>query len=88
MAWKVEFANTAEKELSKLDKKEAGRIVIFLRDRISTGESPRSVGAPLKGPLGQYWKYRVGDYRLICDIQDEKITVLVLRVGHRGAVYR
>ena len=88
MAWKVELANSAEKELAKLDKTEARRIVSFLSERVSKAENPRSFGAPLKGPLKKYWKYRVGNYRLICDIQDEKITVLVLRVGHRGDVYR
>jgi mRNA interferase RelE/StbE len=88
MAWKVELANSAEKELAKLDKKEARRIVTFLFERVSKADNPRTFGAPLKGPLGQYWKYRVGNYRLICDIQDDKITVLVLRVGHRGDVYR
>ena len=88
MAWKVELAQTAEKELAKLDRKEARRIVTFLAERVAKADNPRSFGASLKGPLGQYWKYRVGNYRLICDIQDEKITVLVLRVGHRGHVYR
>jgi mRNA interferase RelE/StbE len=88
MAWKVELSNTAEKELAKLGKEEARRIVTFLYERVSKAENPRLTGAPLKGPLEQYWKYRVGNYRLICDIRDEKITVLVLRVGHRREVYR
>ena len=88
MAWKVELAQTAEKELAKLDRKEARRIVTFLSERVAKADNPSSFGAPLKGPLGQYWKYRVGNYRLICDIQDEKTTVLILRVGHREDVYR
>lgn len=88
MAWRVELSNTAEKELTRLDKKEARRILAFLYDRVAKAENPRSIGAPLKGPLEKYWKYRGGNYRLICDILDDKITVLVLRVGHRSHVYR
>jgi mRNA interferase RelE/StbE len=59
-----------------------------LRDRLQPAENPRQLGKPLQGDKGGLWRYRVGDYRLICEIQDERITVLVLRVGHRKDVYR
>ena len=89
MAWRIEFHPGAEKELSKLDRETARRILRFLRDRVATLEDPRSLVEAFKGPeVGRLWKYRMGDYRLICDIQDERVTILVIRVGHRRDVYR
>lgn len=86
MAWKIEFAKSAEKELYKLDRPVVQRILRFLRDRVT--DDPRSVGEPLKGELSDFWKYRVGSYRLYADIRDENVTVLVVKVGHRRHVYR
>lgn len=89
LAWRIEFHPHAEKELSKLDRETARRILRFLRERVATLGDPRSVGEALRGPeVGRFWKYRVGDYRLICDIQDQRVTILVIRVGHRRDVYR
>lgn len=89
MAWRIEFHPRAEKELSKLDREVARKIVRFLRERVAPLEDPRSLGEALKGPeLGRFWKYRVGDYRLICHIQDQRVTILVVTVGHRRDVYR
>ena len=89
MAWRIELHPQAEKELSKLDPEVARKIVRFLRERVAPLEDPRSVGEALKGPeLGRFWKYRVGDYRLICHIQDQRITILVVTIGHRRDVYR
>ena len=89
MGYRIEFDPRAEKELEKLDREVARRILRFLRERVATLEDPRSLGEPLRGPeLGRCWKDRVGDYRLICHIQDREATVLVLRVGHRRDVYR
>lgn len=88
MTWKVKFDPHALKELSRLDKPAQQRILRFLRQRIETGEDPRRLGGPLHGPRKDLWKYRIGDCRLICDIQDDKVRVLVLRVGHRREVYR
>ena len=89
MGYRIEFDPRAEKELEKLDREVARRILRFLRERVATLEDPRSLGEPLRGPeLGRFWKYRVGDYRLICHIQDREATVLVLRVGHRRDVSR
>jgi mRNA interferase RelE/StbE len=89
MAWRIEFAPAADKELGKLDRAVAQRIIGFLRERIAPLEDPRSLGQALKGSrLGDLWKYRVGDHRIICDIDDGVLVVLVLKVGHRGDVYR
>ena len=89
MAWSVEFDAGARNDLEKLDKPVARRITRFLRERVANRDDPRSVGEALKGSrLGDFWKYRVGNYRIVCDLQDEKLLVLVLRVGHRREVYR
>ena len=89
MAWRIEFHPQAERELSKLDRVAARRVLRFLRDRVAVLEDPRSLGEALKGPeVGRFWKYRVGNYRLICDIRDQRVTILVVRIGHRRDVYR
>jgi mRNA interferase RelE/StbE len=89
MAWKVELEPAAERELDKLDSQIARRILKFLRDRVSKLEDPRSIGEALKGSkLGDLWKYRVGDYRLIADIQDGRLRILIVRIGNRREVYR
>ena len=89
MGWRIEFHPQAEKELAKLDREVARKIIRFLRERVAQLEDPRSLGEALKGPeLGRFWKYRMGDYRLICDIQDQRVTILVIRTGHRRDVYR
>ena len=86
MAWKIEFARSAEKEFSKLEQRVARRILRFLKGRVAA--DPRSVGEPLKGELSDFWRYRVGDYRLYASIEDKHVTVLVVKVGHRREVYR
>ncbi len=89
MAWRIEFDPRALAELKRLDKPVQIRIVKVLRERIAPLADPRSLGQALRGEeLGRYWKYRIGDYRLVCDIRDETITILVLRVGHRREIYR
>jgi mRNA interferase RelE/StbE len=89
LAWAVEFDPDAVKDLKKLDKQVQVRILEFLRDRLARLDSPRELGEPLAGSkLGNYWKYRVGDWRIICDLQDGRIVVRVLRVGNRREVYR
>lgn len=87
MAWIVEIQKSAKKELSKLDKTAAERILRFLEERIATEEDPRRFGESLAENLAGLWKYRIGDYRVIVEIQDERVVVLVLRVGHRSKVY-
>ena len=89
MVWRIELTATAVKQLGKLDKAEAKRITTFLRQRLATLDNPRSTGKALTGPqLGTYWRYRVGDYRIICDIQDEALCILVIEVGNRRDIYR
>lgn len=89
MAWKIEFDPSAERELSKLDPPIARRILGFLRDRLATLDDPRSVGEALKGSkLGAFWKYRIGDYRVIASIEDNEVRILVVRIGNRRNVYK
>lgn len=89
MAWTIEFAQSAARQLKKLDPQIARRLTAFLRDRVATATDPRSLGQALKGDeLGQFWKYRVGDYRLIAEIRDREIRILVVRIGHRREICR
>lgn len=89
MAWQIEFSETAYKQLTKLDKPIAKRITSFMRQRIAVLDDPRSIGEALKGSeLGEFWKYRVGEWRIICLLQDNRLLVTVLRLGHRREVYR
>ena len=89
MAWRNEFDPDALQDLRKLDKPIQIRLLAFLRQRVSSLSNPRDIGEALSGQkLGSYWKYRVGDWRIICDIQDQRIIVRVLRIGNRREVYR
>ena len=85
MAWQIEFDPDALKELKRLDRPVQIRLVAFLRDRLAPLDDPRSLGEALSGArLGSYWKYRVGDWRIVCDIQDQRVVVVALRpfCGH------
>ncbi|ABS63236.1 addiction module toxin, RelE/StbE family [Parvibaculum lavamentivorans DS-1] len=88
MAWTIDYTDDAINQLRKLDKQSARRIVEYMDERIAGAANPRSFGKPLSGPLGQFWRYRVGDFRIICDIEDEVLRVLVVRIGDRKDVYR
>jgi mRNA interferase RelE/StbE len=89
LAYRVEFDPQALKDLKKLDRPVQQRLVGFLRTRVGVLDNPRDIGEALSGAtLGHYWKYRVGDWRIICDIQDDRIVVRVLRLGNRREVYR
>jgi mRNA interferase RelE/StbE len=88
MAWKVELSPTALRQLHKLDKPVARRILNFLHQRLGTLDDPRKIGERLQGALSEFWKYRVGDYRLICSLENDRLLVLVLRIGHRRDVYK
>lgn len=87
MTWTVEFDNRARKELRKLDPQTQERILKWLRQTLATDEDPRRTGKSLKGRMKGLWRYRVGDYRIISQIQDENILILVIRIGHRRDVY-
>jgi mRNA interferase RelE/StbE len=89
MAWKVELDPATAREIDHLDKQVARRILKFLYERVARLDDPRAIGQALQGPkFGALWKYRVGDWRIICKIEDERVTVLVLRIGHRSKAYK
>lgn len=89
MAWQIEFDDASRKDLAKLDKQIARRIIEFLRHRVALLDDPRSMGEALKGSkLGEFWKYRVGDYRIISTIEDGALRILVVKIGNRREVYR
>ncbi|MFS8054370.1 MULTISPECIES: type II toxin-antitoxin system RelE family toxin [Rhizobium] len=89
MAWTIEFQRSAERELEKLGHETARRILKFLHERVAKLDNPRSIGEALKGSdLGDFWKYRVGDCRVIAHIEDSAIRILIVRVGNRREVYR
>lgn len=89
MAWTISYTETARKQLRKLDRSIARKMVDFMDERVAVKADPRSTGVALTGPLlGVYWRYRVGDYRIICDIQDGTLSVLVIEIGHRKDIYR
>lgn len=87
MMYKVELADKAKKELKKLDKPTAKIILAWLRKNLEDCNNPRLHGKALVGDKKGYWRYRVGDYRIIADIQDDKILILVLEIGHRKSIY-
>jgi mRNA interferase RelE/StbE len=86
LTWRIELTAQARKQLSKLDRNAAHRILKYLR-RIEHLENPRQPGKALHGQLAELWRYRVGDYRLICEIRDDLLLVLVVRIGHRKKIY-
>ena len=88
MVWRIEFDPRAVKELAIFDRPIQQRLLRVLRERIATLDDPRSIGEALRGEeLGRFWKYRIGAYRVICDIRDEDIVILVIRIGGREEVY-
>jgi len=87
MTWKVEFDDRARKELRKLDPPAQREILGYLRKRIATKSNPKRFGKPLGADKHGLWRYRVGNYRVICQIQIDRIVFLVLRVGHRKNIY-
>ncbi len=88
MAWTVEISAFAQKQLGKLDKPVAGRILDWLDDRVEGCKNPRHFGEPLAGELCGLWRYRIGDFRVICEIRDGQLTVMAVSIGHRREVYR
>ena len=89
MAWKLELDPAAERDLDKLDPQVARRILSFLHGRLAVLDDPRSIGEALKGSrMGEFWKYRVGDYRIIASIEDGALRILVVKIGNRREVYR
>jgi mRNA interferase RelE/StbE len=88
LAWTVDYTLSAKNQLRKLDGSAARRILDFMDNRVAKQEDPRTIGKALAGPLGTLWRYRIGDYRIICEIQHSAVRILVVRIGHRREVYR
>lgn len=87
MVWTINYSDRALKSLRKMDKQNARRIVDFMDLRIAVAADPRQSGKPLKGELGEFWRYRVGDYRILCEIRDDELVTLAATIGHRREVY-
>jgi len=89
MAWAIELSPGARRDLKQLDRQHAHRILKFLSERVTCLDDPRSIGRPMQGQqLGGLWRYRVGEYRVICSIEIERFVVLVVEVGRRREIYR
>jgi mRNA interferase RelE/StbE len=88
MTWTIELSKQANKQLSKLDKPVKQRLVDFLKNRVARLDNPRDLGKALQGDLSEYWVYRVGDYRLLASIEDNKLLIVVVEVEHRKQVYK
>ena len=88
MASRIEFVPAAAKELKKLGRAEAARIIATLETRIAILDDPRTLGSALTAELGGLWRWRIGDYGVVARIEDKRITILVVRVAHRREVYR
>ncbi|HGJ5881983.1 type II toxin-antitoxin system RelE family toxin [Arsenophonus sp.] len=87
MVWKIKYADSALKSVKKMDMQNAKRIVDYLDKRIASSDDPRVFGKSLKGDLGEFWRYRIGDYRVLCEIIDEELIILAATIGHRREVY-
>lgn len=89
MSWTVRYTSDAVRQIRKLGPQTEARLRKYLHEHVETLDNPRSVGQALAGSrLGHFWRYRVGDYRIICDILDDDLIILVVEVGHRREIYR
>ncbi|MBI3089229.1 MAG: type II toxin-antitoxin system RelE/ParE family toxin [Candidatus Tectomicrobia bacterium] len=88
MAWTIEYAKSVQKFVRKLEPQTRSRIRDYLEKQVAALDDPRTLGKALRGHLGNLWRYRVGDYRIICDVQDDRLVVLVVEIGYRRDVYR
>jgi len=88
LAWNVEFGATARRQLTKLDRQWQAAILDYLEDRVAPLDNPRNRGKPLVGDRKGLWRYRVGGYRVLCELRDKELIVLVVVVAHRRQVYR
>lgn len=87
MSYKVVLSSKAERDLSKIDKYQAKMIVSWIAKNLDGCENPRAIGKPLVANLRGYWRYETGSYRIICEIQDAKLTIAAIKIGHRREVY-
>jgi mRNA interferase RelE/StbE len=88
LAWTVSWTTEAQDSLAKLDRQIARRIRAYFIERVAPLENPRTLGKPLRGELREYWRYRIGDYRAVCEIRDQAVVIVVVFVDHRKDVYR
>lgn len=89
MRWTIKLSNKTSRAIEKLDSIARKKIVKFISQTLPAMDNPRQTGKSLQGTeLGNYWRYRVGDYRLICEIIDNEITILVVEIGHRSKIYK
>lgn len=88
MAWTIEYLKSVQKTVKKIDPQTRQRIREYLEERVASLDDPRQLGKQLKGQFSEFWRYRVGDHRVICEIQDENLVILVVRIGHRKAIYK
>lgn len=88
MTWRIEYARSVQKTVRKLDPQVRRRIRDYLEQRVASLTDPREIGAPLKGQFADLWRYRIGHYRVICELRDDALVVLVVRVAHRKEIYR
>jgi mRNA interferase RelE/StbE len=89
LTWIIKYTDTAVKQLKKIDRPVAARLLDYMDQRVATADDPRALGKNLSGPkTGEYWRYRVGDIRIICKIQDDQVCILVIEIGSRREVYR
>lgn len=88
MAWRIEYLRSARKSVEKLDPQTRSRIRNFLYERLADADDPRQLGKSLSGPLKGFWSYRVGDHRIICELKDGALIVLVVAVGNRRDIYQ
>jgi mRNA interferase RelE/StbE len=88
LAWELRFTELALKQLKKLDKQVADQITRILDEKIAKSNDPRAFGKALTGDLKGFWRYRIGDYRAICELKDQELIILALAIGHRREIYR
>jgi mRNA interferase RelE/StbE len=88
LAWQIDYTDEARRTLKSLDSTVSARITKFMEGRVASLDDPTQIAERLKGQLSNYWRYRVGDYRIICEIRRQILTVVVIQVGHRREIYR
>ena len=88
MVWKIEYLKSARNDVKKIDHQARRRIRDYLEKRVATLDNPRQLGKALNGQMAELWRYRIGDYRVICDLRDDSLVVLVLRIRHRSQAFR
>ncbi|HMD86900.1 MAG TPA: type II toxin-antitoxin system RelE/ParE family toxin [Terriglobia bacterium] len=86
MAWSIEYDPEALKDLRKLDRAIQREILDYMDTRVATAQDPRHFGRPLRASKFGLWRYRVRDYRIICELQQKRLVVLVVAVGHRSTI--